>query len=200
MSLISDRDLQRARERYLQSHPEPPRAVRQSENDRRAKILVEIVREDASLSVAVLADAAERSPAWVRLVLQKNGIVAPEAARIKTSRNCSRCGHTRKRHCAGVQVPKLHKQKRGYSICPGVRHCAVEGCSCSEFAGKGGGGRGLCTTKNTLPDAEVERLKKERQFNAIPSFTGLLHLALEEIQPIAWGKSSTAESGSGLGI
>jgi hypothetical protein len=184
MSLIPEEQLRAAQEKYSQVHPEPPRpraaptnpvtrAVRQVEDDYKAKVLVEEARKDSSVTVQEFAEASERRPAWVRRVLRANGIVAPEATKIKSPRNCLRCGHTRKRHCDGVRVPRLHRQKRGYSLCPGVRHCAIEGCPCKDFVKKG-------------TNLEAERLEKERQFNAIPSFNALMHLAFEEIQPIRW--------------
>src|SRR5271169_1236568 len=198
-SLIPDSDLQRVRMRYLQEHPAPARAAWQSENDRRAGILVEIAREDGTITVQELAEAAERQPMWVRRVLQKNGILAPEAECTPTRRSkavCQRCGHTKRRHCDGVQVPRLHRQKRGYSICRGVPHCAVEGCPCVDFVKKDRMGQQKAPPTNVQPNPVAERAQREREFMAVPTFDALCHLALEQIQPLAWGKNTAEESRS----
>ena len=66
--LIPDEDLIAARERYEQAQPKPAKT--------RAEILCEIVREDNSVTVRELAEAAERSPSWVRKILRANGLTA----------------------------------------------------------------------------------------------------------------------------
>jgi len=54
--------------------PATPRATR-AELARRAAIVIELVTENSALTVAELAEASERSPAWVRSTLKKAGIV-----------------------------------------------------------------------------------------------------------------------------
>jgi hypothetical protein len=53
--------------------PTAPRIAR-AELARKAEILVEVVREDPTLSVAELAEASERPAPWVRSTLKKAGI------------------------------------------------------------------------------------------------------------------------------
>jgi hypothetical protein len=53
--------------------PTAPRVSR-AESAHKAKVLVEVVREDATITVKELAEASERSPAWVRSTLKKAGI------------------------------------------------------------------------------------------------------------------------------
>jgi predicted RNA-binding Zn-ribbon protein involved in translation (DUF1610 family) len=54
--------------------PATPRATR-AELAHKAKVLIEVVTENPRLSIAELADASERPPAWVRSTLKKSGIV-----------------------------------------------------------------------------------------------------------------------------
>jgi hypothetical protein len=73
MTLIPAEELQASRKRYLREHPEDRAEIRR-ENARRAKVLIEVATEDPSLTVAQLADYAERKPAWVRRTLKTAGI------------------------------------------------------------------------------------------------------------------------------
>ncbi len=76
--LIPPEDLRAANERYLQEQAaHVPKA-----KDRRAEILLEVVREDPNAyTVAQLAEAAERSPSWVRKHLRAAGITLAKAGR-----------------------------------------------------------------------------------------------------------------------
>jgi len=144
-SLIPEEDLQRAREKYLRENPVPPT---------HAEILCRIAREDPTLTVAQLADAAERSRSWVRKVLRQNGIVLIKPAKkhrvkIKASTLCGMCGHPRggaraitfglPSHCVpGTQHG--HWSNPATYICD-KRHCRafnlVDGkaipCGCPDF-------------------------------------------------------------------
>jgi hypothetical protein len=74
MSLFPREDLERAHALY--------EAERQSKRVKtKAEILIEIAREDPTCTVAELADAAERSPSWVRKHLQVAGIVLAKPVR-----------------------------------------------------------------------------------------------------------------------
>jgi predicted HTH transcriptional regulator len=73
--LIPTEDLARAHERYLHEQ-ERVRAERQRTRPKtRAEILCEIVREDPTVTIAELAEAADRSASWVRRTLRQAGIV-----------------------------------------------------------------------------------------------------------------------------
>jgi hypothetical protein len=74
MTLIPHEDLARAHAVYLAQQTRPKT---------RADILIEIVREDSTCTVAELATAAERSPSWVRRTLKKAGIVLVKPTRQK---------------------------------------------------------------------------------------------------------------------
>ncbi len=74
MSLIPVEDLIRAHERYLREQ-ERLRAESQTTRPKtKAEILCEIAREDPTVTVAELAEAAERSASWVRKTLRQAGI------------------------------------------------------------------------------------------------------------------------------
>jgi transposase len=74
VSLFSPEELTRMRTEYEAKHPKPKT---------KAEILVEIVREDPTCTVAELAEAATRSKSWVRRVLRRSGIVLAKPARQK---------------------------------------------------------------------------------------------------------------------
>jgi hypothetical protein len=83
MSLFSPEQqqaLEAHRQCYLREHPED-RAAHRWENARRARILIEVAGENPDLTVGELAEYAERSPAWVRRILKKAGIVLAKPVR-----------------------------------------------------------------------------------------------------------------------
>jgi len=87
MQLISDEELAHMRERAAQS--EGPKS--------KAQILVEVVKEEPTLTVRELAEAAERSQSWVRRMLRLAGITLVKPTRPKRQRITGRtlcvCGH-----------------------------------------------------------------------------------------------------------
>jgi hypothetical protein len=145
-SLIPEEDLQRAREKYAREHPAPPT---------HAEILCRVAREDLSLTVAQLADAAERSRSWVRRTLKQNGIVLikppkKRRIRVKCGALCAACGHPlggrlamnmrQQTHCIG-NIRHLHWSNPNSYVCD-KRHCLsfnydAEGkpvaCECPDF-------------------------------------------------------------------
>jgi hypothetical protein len=75
MGLIREADLERSRERYERQSQQPKT---------HAEILVEVVREDPTLTTHELAKAAERSQGWVRRTLKSAGLKAAKATRPST--------------------------------------------------------------------------------------------------------------------
>jgi hypothetical protein len=79
MTLIPHEDLARSHANYMQKQAEQA----QPRPKTRADILIEIVREDSTCTVAELAEAAERSPSWVRKHLRTAGIALVKPTRRK---------------------------------------------------------------------------------------------------------------------
>jgi hypothetical protein len=79
VSLIPESELVAAHARYMATLAVP------KAKDHKAEILIEVVREDPSLTVAQLAVAAEHSPSWVRRHLRAAGLLAPATPRNKTT-------------------------------------------------------------------------------------------------------------------
>jgi transposase len=75
MTLIPHEDLARAHAHYLAQHAPQTRPKTKTE------ILLEVVREFPDATVAELAEAAERSPSWVRKHLRAAGIVLKSVRR-----------------------------------------------------------------------------------------------------------------------
>jgi hypothetical protein len=105
-SLIPEAELQAARERYLREHPVPPS---------RAEILCEVAREDPSLTVAELASAADRSPAWVRRILKQAGIVLnkPVGQRRSRGNQSAKCADCIQQGTRTREAAVLRSTRRG---------------------------------------------------------------------------------------
>jgi hypothetical protein len=147
--LFPEEEIAEMKRKWAAEHPEPPKPPTHAE------ILCRIAREDPTLTVATLADAAERSPAWVRRVLRQNGIVLikpqkKRRLRIKASTPCAACGHPRggklamsmrqQTHCVSG-IRHGHWSNENSYVCT-TRHCLsfnydAEGkpvaCPCDDF-------------------------------------------------------------------
>jgi hypothetical protein len=132
----------------------------------RAETLVDVVREDSSLTVAELAKASERSPAWVRKTLKAAGLTAAKPtkpARISvTSKSRCTCGHEKKAHCSGGEG---HGDgKGGWYTCQSL-HClwgwksGPDQCSCNNFVDAGTGIAAVW--RQPLPKPQPETLCKK---------------------------------------
>jgi hypothetical protein len=78
--LIPREDLIAAHRRYLAEQ-----AAQAGPKIDKVKVLLEVVREDPNLTVAVLADASGMSQAWVRRHLRAAGLLAPAKPRKSTA-------------------------------------------------------------------------------------------------------------------
>lgn len=84
--LFSIEELAHMHANYLQTQaqqqqPRPKTKAEKCESDRR--VLLEVATEDPTLTVAELAEAAERSPSWVRRHLKQAGITLVKPVRRK---------------------------------------------------------------------------------------------------------------------
>jgi len=75
-TLIPRQDLLAAKRRYLAEQAEPKTKTK-------AEILIEVVHDYPDATVAVLAEAAERSPSWVRRTLKAAGVTLAKPVRQK---------------------------------------------------------------------------------------------------------------------
>jgi hypothetical protein len=80
MTLFSREALRQAEAQYRQEQQQATQSAPKAK-DRKAEILIEVVREDPSLTVAQLAEAAGRSQHWVRKHLRSAGLMPPAKAR-----------------------------------------------------------------------------------------------------------------------
>ena len=78
-SLIPEKDLEAARQKYVAE--EAAKRASLPPVKTRGEILVEVYREDPTLSIAELAEASSRSERWVRKTLREAGLAIPRAPR-----------------------------------------------------------------------------------------------------------------------
>jgi hypothetical protein len=160
MSLLSAEELAACHEKFHAENPDKPRGQcpqckldRQRESDNAAKFVCQCAREDKTLTIKELAYAVSRRPAWVRAVLQENGLSAPEAPRPvllpKGKRPCAICGHVRCHHCRGTSPRKhINPGLGGAYPCPRTPHCKdlievsagqFTNCSCVHYSSRRSG-------------------------------------------------------------